>query len=113
MSASISSSALLTSSCWPRVLPFARQRAADAIQREQQLDPARHNRKAFSCGVQALDRFLPPASGAEARADGYGGLPGAHAMTSDAHWRVMPQGDTAPGLAHRPRVEQGQVVVAD
>lgn len=25
---------------------------------EQQLDPARHNRKAFSCGVPALDRFL-------------------------------------------------------
>ncbi len=25
---------------------------------EQQLDPARHNRKAFSCGVAALDRFL-------------------------------------------------------
>jgi hypothetical protein len=25
---------------------------------EQQLDPAHHNRKAFSCGVAALDRFL-------------------------------------------------------
>jgi GNAT superfamily N-acetyltransferase len=25
---------------------------------EQLLDPARHNRKAFSCGVPALDRFL-------------------------------------------------------
>jgi len=25
---------------------------------EQQLDPTRHNRKAFSCGVAALDRFL-------------------------------------------------------
>ena len=25
---------------------------------EQRLDPARHNRKAFSCGVPALDRFL-------------------------------------------------------
>jgi len=25
---------------------------------EQQLDPARHNRKAFFCGVPALDRFL-------------------------------------------------------
>ena len=25
---------------------------------EQQLDPTRHNRKAFCCGVPALDRFL-------------------------------------------------------
>ena len=25
---------------------------------EQQLDPIRHNRKAFSCGEPALDRFL-------------------------------------------------------
>ena len=25
---------------------------------EQRLDPARHNRKAFSCGVAPLDRFL-------------------------------------------------------
>jgi hypothetical protein len=25
---------------------------------EQQLHPTRHNRKAFSCGVAALDRFL-------------------------------------------------------
>lgn len=25
---------------------------------EQQLDPGRHNRKAFSCGVPALDRYL-------------------------------------------------------
>ena len=28
---------------------------------EQHLDPAHHNRKAFSCGVAALDRFLQQA----------------------------------------------------
>ena len=30
---------------------------------EQRLDPGRHNRKAFRCGVEALDRFLAQQAG--------------------------------------------------
>ena len=34
------------------------QAGVSAVFEEQQLNPARHNRRAFACGVPALDRFL-------------------------------------------------------
>jgi len=34
---------------------------------EQRLDPGRHNRKAFRCGVEALDRFLAQLAGQNRR----------------------------------------------
>ena len=34
---------------------------------EQRLDPSRHNRKAFRCGVEALDRFLSQQAGQNRR----------------------------------------------
>ena len=34
---------------------------------EQRLDPGRHNRKAFRCGVEALDRFLDQQAGQNRR----------------------------------------------